>query len=147
MLRRHIKAFHSASGEECGRCGAWFATLEDLNHHTARPMQCEPVHSENRNPEDGIGQVDLQRLFDKKVRTWNDMWFIVFRDSDGDIPCPGEAALDISIWIMQTELRLALGMNAEIRNVKNGGFTGTSSTPTRQTHIQTQTQTQHPHPT
>lgn len=91
MTRRHIKAFHSTSGEECRQCGAWFGTLEDLNHHSARPMRCEPGHAGNRDREDGIGQVDLQNLFDEKVRTWNDLWAILFPDLDRDIPCPGEA--------------------------------------------------------
>ncbi|KAI7782171.1 hypothetical protein LA080_013847 [Diaporthe eres] len=87
-LKRHIKAFHSKSGEGCRHCGAWFRTIEDLNQHVAQPLLCEPGHAANRNPEDGISQTDLQTLFDKKVQTWHDMWLIIFPDLDRDLPYP-----------------------------------------------------------
>lgn len=55
---------------------------------------CEPGNAGNRNPEDGICQADLRTLFDKKIRTWNDIWLILFPDLDGEIPWPGEVVLE-----------------------------------------------------
>ncbi|KAL2277932.1 hypothetical protein FJTKL_15062 [Diaporthe vaccinii] len=114
-LKRHIKAFHSKSGEGCRHCGAWFRTIEDLNQHVAQPLLCEPGHAANRNPEDGISQTDLQTLFDKKVQTWHDMWLIIFPDLDRDLPYPGKIVFGAG---KQAKLRAAL----DITKWDNGGF-------------------------
>ncbi|KAG8161105.1 hypothetical protein KVR01_009369 [Diaporthe batatas] len=87
-LRRHIKAFHLKSGEECRRCGAWFESTEDLFDHVNRPTVCAR-DAGDPNPEDGIGHSDLQNLYDKKVQTWNDVWMILFPDLSLDIPFKG----------------------------------------------------------
>ncbi|KAH8779940.1 hypothetical protein F5883DRAFT_406702, partial [Diaporthe sp. PMI_573] len=88
-LKRHIKAFHLKSGEGCRRCGTWFETTEDLFDHLNRPTVCT-LGTWNRNPEDGISHADLQKLCDKKVQTWNDVWLVLFPDLQRDIPYPGE---------------------------------------------------------
>lgn len=94
LHRRHIKAFHSKSGEQCRRCWAWFETAEDLFDHMTQSVACELRRSQNRDSEDGVSPASLQKICDKRVQTWNEMWLILFPDSDRDVPQPGEPLFD-----------------------------------------------------